>query len=252
MLEKLGGVKITDFHSHILPEMDDGSRSVEESMDMLKLLHSQGIDRVVLTPHFYPDNEHPDSFFARRSIAIEALKTALRESKSDKARMPLMCVGAEVAYFNGMSMYKELRSLCIEGTNVMLLEMPFEKWTDVIVNEVCKIQMEFDIQVVLAHVDRYYKYISTEELAKLKSKQILMQINADPFLGFLSGARANKLLCSNYVNVMGSDSHNMASRVSNMDRAIEKICSKGRASNLTVIMQTADELLASAQALTWD
>ena len=58
-------MKITDFHSHILPFMDDGSKSVEESLDMLRLLKSQGVDRVVLTPHFYPNYEDPEQFLSK-------------------------------------------------------------------------------------------------------------------------------------------------------------------------------------------
>jgi protein-tyrosine phosphatase len=53
---------ISDFHTHILPAMDDGSASVEESIALLELEAAQGVERVVLTPHFYPMRESPAEF----------------------------------------------------------------------------------------------------------------------------------------------------------------------------------------------
>ena len=51
-----------DFHSHILPAMDDGSRNIEESLQMLRMLQEQGVERVIATPHFYADENPPDVF----------------------------------------------------------------------------------------------------------------------------------------------------------------------------------------------
>ena len=50
------GIRITDFHSHVLPGADHGSDSVETSERQLELLNGAGIDRVVATPHFYPSD----------------------------------------------------------------------------------------------------------------------------------------------------------------------------------------------------
>ena len=54
-----------DFHSHILPGMDDGSSSPEESLAMLEVSAEQGVDEIFATSHFYPDEEDPASFLAR-------------------------------------------------------------------------------------------------------------------------------------------------------------------------------------------
>ena len=58
---------LTDFHSHILPGIDDGSKRVSDSLAMLKILRSQGVERVIFTPHFYAHrNESVNSFIKRR------------------------------------------------------------------------------------------------------------------------------------------------------------------------------------------
>ena len=62
-----------DWHTHILPEMDDGSRSVEESKQMLQALHEQEIDCVIATPHFLANREPVEHFLARREQAYRQL-----------------------------------------------------------------------------------------------------------------------------------------------------------------------------------
>ena len=65
---------ITDFHSHVLPCLDDGSASVEQSIEMLQAEAEQGITHVVATPHFYPSSHKLDSFISKVDNAISQLK----------------------------------------------------------------------------------------------------------------------------------------------------------------------------------
>ena len=67
---------LTDFHSHILPGVDDGSTSVEESIAMLRMLSRQGVSHVVATPHFYPNYDDPEQFLRRRKDVYEDLLAA--------------------------------------------------------------------------------------------------------------------------------------------------------------------------------
>ena len=68
---------MTDLHTHILPGVDDGAKAPEESLEMLRMERDQGVDTVVLTPHFYRDRERPEHFLKRRRAAGEALRDAL-------------------------------------------------------------------------------------------------------------------------------------------------------------------------------
>ena len=229
--------------------MDDGSDSAERSLEMLRLLRSQGVSRVVATPHFYPKKEDPDSFLKRRRDCAAMLRSAIEFSGMDKSLIPEVCIGAEVAYYNGMSLTNRIRELCIEGTNVMLLEMPFCKWSDSVVSEVCKMQRELGLQIVLAHVDRYMQYVDSAKLFKLKSYRVLMQVNADPFLRFFSGHKMLKLLQTGTANVLGSDFHNLEERSSHMDEAMQTIIDRGYGERLEKMMAHADELLKQAVPL---
>jgi protein-tyrosine phosphatase len=66
---------VLDFHSHILPEVDDGSQSVDESILMINALAEQGIDRIVATPHFYANDESVSEFLVRRQKAYNEFNT---------------------------------------------------------------------------------------------------------------------------------------------------------------------------------
>ena len=70
---------IADFHSHVLPGMDDGSRSTEESLEILKRMQEQGIAAVVATPHFYASRHFPEEFLERRERAKQKILQAAKE-----------------------------------------------------------------------------------------------------------------------------------------------------------------------------
>ena len=145
-----------DFHSHVLPEMDDGSRDAEMSVMMLKMLCSQGVGYVVATPHFYPYETNFDQFLRKRQESVDRLVKAVGEE--DRAVMPQLFVGAEVAYFRGISKSEAVNCLCVEGTKLMLLEMPFDRWENDELNEVLAIKSRLGITPMIAHIDRYLPY----------------------------------------------------------------------------------------------
>lgn len=211
---------MTDFHSHILPKMDDGSRSVEESLEMLKALSEQGITRVVATPHFYANDESVSDFLSRRQASLERLKSSL------SAETPEILTGAEVRYYDGISRLSELKSLCIQGTQLLLLEMPETRWTEYTVKELIDISSDGKVTLVLAHIERYLAYQKPEVFYWLLRNGILMQINASFINGFFSQRKAIKLLKNNEVHFLGSDCHNMTGRPPDIGRALDSVQKK--------------------------
>ena len=107
-----------DFHSHILPGIDDGSASVQQSVEMLRMEAEQGIKYVVATPHFYPKHDTLEHFLARRTRA----EARLREEMTKHTGLPEVSVGAEVYYFSGISESDAIRDLTIAGKKFILLE----------------------------------------------------------------------------------------------------------------------------------
>ena len=120
----------TDYHSHILPNIDDGSDSIKTSLKMIKMMKQQGIGIIVATPHFYMHREASlDSYLVKRQNAYEKLMSADPAVKD-------IHIGAEVAIEKGISVLGELEKLCISGTRLILLEPPFTQYNSWIVEEV--------------------------------------------------------------------------------------------------------------------
>ena len=206
-----------DWHSHVLPKMDDGSRNVDESLQMLELLKKQAVKTVVATPHFYANEETVDEFLSRRSKANEELCSAMGESG-----IRLAC-GAEVRYYPGIAKMEGLERLAIDGGGILLLEMPMDKWTEYTVRELCELASTRGLTVVLAHIERYLNLQSGGVVERLCANGLLMQSNASFFNDFITRHKAFRLLMSGNIHFIGSDCHNMKERAPQIGRAYELI-----------------------------
>ena len=207
---------VTDFHSHILPGIDDGSTSLEESLAMLRLEAEQGIRRVVATPHFYPRHDDPERFLEKRSRAEAALRVAMAEEPD----LPELLVGAEVHFFPGMSHSDILPRLTISGTRCILVEMPMPPWTESMYRELEQIWQHWGITPVIAHVDRYIRPLHTFGIPKrLAQLPVVVQANAS----FFQQSMAMQMLKKGQIHLLGSDCHNLTTRRPNLGNAVEKI-----------------------------
>lgn len=206
-----------DFHTHILPGMDDGCKSVAESLWMLRQEQQQGVDTVVLTPHYYPWENSPEEFLARRSRAWEALKKQLPEDS------PRLLLGAEVHYFEGMGSAPQLKMLRISGTDLLLLEMPFARWTQRMVEDLLECASTPNIQVVLAHAERYFSLQPKAIWPRLRGSGIWMQANVSFFSSWKTRYQAMRMLQRGEIQFLGSDCHRQHWRAPNWDTLPPKI-----------------------------
>ena len=209
-----------DWHSHVLPSMDDGSRDVEESVLMLRVLKEQGVDTVIATPHFYANDESVDSFLERRAESFASLKDKL---DSDA---PKILLGAEVRYYAGIGRMEALDRLAIESTRLVLIEMPMTRWTEYTVKELTELSRSSRLTVVLAHIDRYLKLQSADVWQRLAESGILMQANASAFGGMFERRSMIRLLNNGMLHFIGSDCHNMTSRPPKLIGAYEMLAKK--------------------------
>ena len=206
---------LTDFHTHILPGVDDGSDSILQSLEMLRILKKQNMSRVVATPHFYPSSDHPKRFLVRRAMALEQLEAALEPD------MPRIIPAAEVRYFDGLSDCEQLEELTIGSTPYLLVEMPGTPWTERMYRELQEIWQKRSITPVIAHVDRYISPFHTHHIPeRLKELPVLVQANANFFLRRTSRSMAMKMLRDGQIHCLGSDCHNTSTRPPNLDKAV--------------------------------
>ena len=211
---------VTDFHSHILPGIDDGSRSVEESIAMLRIEAEQGIRHVVATPHFYPQYQTPEAFLEKRDHAV----AILREEMQKHEGLPQLSVGAEVYFFHGISQSECLKELTIAQKSCILLEMPEYSWSDSMFREIADIYSRQGITPIIAHVDRYRRYFRSSKIPqRLQAMPVLVQANAEFFLNRATVGKACRMLRGGQIHLLGSDCHNLTSRTPNLADAVANI-----------------------------
>ncbi|MBR2489961.1 MAG: capsular polysaccharide biosynthesis protein [Ruminiclostridium sp.] len=233
---------VIDFHSHILPGIDDGSDSVEMSLAMLMRSRKQGIGHVVATPHFYARHDTPEAFLARRARA----EARLRQAMAGEAGMPRLTMGAEVAFYPGMSGSDALGSLCIGQSRYILVELPGTPWYNSIYEELQAIWDRQGLVPVIAHVDRYLEPFRTERLmGKLEDLPVLIQANAEFFLRRSTARTAFRLLRNGRIHLLGSDCHNLSSRAPNLGQAVEEIRWKLGREALAWIAEHQREILSA-------
>ena len=211
---------IIDFHSHILPGVDDGSPSLDISLAMLQAMARQGITHVVATPHFYPRYDHPRDFLERRNQAEALLRAAMCHQEG----LPELLVGAEVGFFRGISQSDFLPELTIRGTHSILIEMPPAPWPEEFYRELQEIWTRWNIMPIIAHIDRYMGSFRTYGIPKrLAEMPVYVQANAEFFLERHSEKMAFRMLKADQIHLLGSDCHNLSDRKPNMGAALRKI-----------------------------
>ena len=231
---------VTDFHSHILPGMDDGSADVAESLAMLRIEAEQGIGHVVATPHFYARYDNPDHFLEKRDRAEQLL----REAMATESGLPEITVGAEVYFFRGMSESEFLPRLTIGSESCILIEMPHGHWTEEMYRELAAVWEKRRILPILAHIDRYIRpFHARKVLQKLEQLPVLVQANADFFLERSTAGLAMRMLKEDRIQLLGSDCHNMDSRKPNLGSALERIEKKLGSEVLDAVRKYEHEVL---------
>ena len=104
--------------------------------------------------------------------------------------------------------------------------MPFKKWTEFSVREICDISNMGKYTVVLAHIERYIKRQSNAVIERLLQNGVLFQCNATFFTSTLSSRKAFNMLKKTQIHFLGSDSHNMTSRPPNTKKALDKMAKR--------------------------
>jgi len=233
--------KRIDFHTHILPEMDDGSTSVEMSLQMIQTLHRQDVFCIVATPHFYPLRDNPKRFLAKRKARMDLLKSTYQQE------IPLLLSGAEVQYFEGITTMGDLPQMRIENSSALMIEMPMCRWSERMIRDIEELNSRHEYQVILTHAERYLMFGNLSSIREFAGYGIKIQISADSFSGVFKSRKALKMLDEGLVHILGSDCHNMTSRPPSLSNAYEFIEEKRGKGAVQKIMNHGIRLLSERE-----
>lgn len=209
-----------DFHTHVLPRIDDGSESLEMSIKMLKADFRAGVDTVICSSHCHPHtNDSLKAFVQKRELAFLDLQNEIK----DMDDVPKILRGCELHLTTDISDFPNLSDLCIEGTNYIMLEMPFERWDDWLYDTIYSISLR-GLKPVIAHIERYAHM--KDKLHNLFELDIIYQINTDSFLNARSRRFITQLIRDGYGHIIGSDMHNLTTRATTYAEAFKIIETK--------------------------
>ena len=199
-----------DFHTHILPSIDDGAKTVENSLFLLDAVSKLGMSQVVLSPHYYPSQERISEFVSRRNESCRALAEAIKINRENGIRFPQLHVAAEVYLEQIIFNNNDLTPLTLDSKGkFMLTELIYEdELTHSTESMVRQLVYSYNIVPILAHIDRYPFLMKEKNLLRLLDMGCVAQMNVSSLLGFFKRKKMLKYIEKGYIGVIGTDIHN--------------------------------------------
>ncbi len=210
-----------DFHTHILPNVDDGSKSIEETFKLLKEAADAGFDAVISTSHYM------EGYYEETVAKRETWLNAISENLHKKDINLKLYLGSEIyASNNIISLLEDAKASSINNSKYILFEYPMNTKPMNLYGCIYDIQ-DAECIPVLAHPERYAFIQKNPELVyDLIQKGVLMQSNYGSILGRY-GEKAKlivkKLLENDMVHFLGSDVHRPGSVYPHIKESLEEI-----------------------------
>lgn len=236
---------MVDLHSHILPCMDDGSKTIEESVKLMELELADGVGRVALTPHYLPERRSMQAFIVKRQKSAAGLKQILNASDLQVE----IVTGAEVFLTPELLNEKNLGSLCYSGTSYMLVELPVGYYREWIPDILYQLRLR-GISPVIAHIERYPYFLRhPETLYALVNAGAFTQVNADSILSAGRSVRCflTKLMRHNLIHVIATDAHSVKHRPPHLKQAYRYIEKKYGQQAVSYFQHNAQSILSGKE-----
>ena len=203
---------LTDYHSHVLPSMDDGAYTVRESLRMLDMWAAQDVARVAATPHFHLHREPAKTFLARRDDSISRLPAA--------GTHPALLIGAEVYISEGLCEISELTQLTLAGSKYIMLELPYFRFSQRVLEEAQNIMHDYGLIPIFAHIERYIQwYTNADIMDVLAIPGVVWQVNHESLFYDDTLDFTLDLIQGGHPVIFGSDAHNTRQRPPNAAEA---------------------------------
>jgi len=195
-----------DMHSHLIPGIDDGSKTMEESIDLIKKYAAHGFRKLVTTPHIMSD-----AYRNTPEIILSGLEKLRAAVKNEGINMELEAA-AEYYFDEGFTKYIKEKNLLTIGGKYVLFEVSYMNAPDNI-NQVI-----FDIQIagyipILAHPERYpFWYHDFNRYHQLKDAGVMLQLNTNSLSGYYGPEAkkiAERMINEKMIDFIGSDMHGL-------------------------------------------
>jgi protein-tyrosine phosphatase len=205
-----------DMHSHLIPGIDDGVGSLEESVESAKLLYNIGYKHVITTPHIMADY-YPNTPEIIKN-GLDKVQKALKE-----ANIPIT-IDAAAEYYLDYTFYENFKkeNLLPINDKFLLFELSFLNRPQILNEMIFKIQTAGFVPI-LAHPERYsYWFRDFQKFRDLKDRGVWLQANINSFAneyGVPTRKLAEKLAREGLIDLLGSDFHRIQ-HIQSMQKAL--------------------------------
>ena len=229
------GPLYADMHSHLIPGIDDGAKSIEESLELITNLHEAGYKKLVTTPHIQQE------FYRNSPEIILAGLDNLRDAVATAGIPVSIEAAAEYLVDDGFEEKMKGGKLMTFGDNYLLIELNYYNPHPDIKNIIFNLQVD-GYKVILAHPERYsYWFSDFKKFEELKDRSVYFQINMISLAGHYPDPvkkYAEMFLDKGMAEFLGTDMHNMhyMNSVQNarLEKAVEKAVLSGKLLNSTI------------------
>lgn len=235
---------MTDIHCHIIPFVDDGSRTTEVSLEMLREEVRQGVNRIICTPHYRR------GFYERSEEEIKNVLEELSENVRKEGIPVELYLGREVKFhakeYKSFLEKRVVPTMC--GGDYVLLEFNYDMETDI--DEVVYDTQMAGYKPIIAHIERYSYFRKVENVARIKAAGAMIQVNADSIASkdFPKERKfVKQLLKFKLADFVGSDVH--SGRVNYMKKAYDKVAKKDRVYADMIFDKNADLIIGQNRPL---
>ncbi len=197
-------MKIIDIHTHILPNVDDGSDSLEKSIEHLSKISDNGVEKIFLTPHYMLGK------YANKKEEVVKQFELLKEEVSKNSLNIELILGAEVYCDDTLLEQVKEERLTLGSSNYVLFETSLNDISDNSKSFIYELQMN-RFRPILAHPERYsYVHVHPHIVKEFIDRDVLVQVNASSLLGY-HGKKVKeiswRLLYKGYAHFVASDDH---------------------------------------------
>lgn len=213
-----------DFHTHILPGVDDGAKSEDMTKEMLRMAYNQGVRTMLATSHNYPGKENAS--VEKLTELCGTVQQWAKEIGEDFKILP----GNEIFYRKSVcEELEENKILTLGGSNYVLIEFsPYEKFSKIY--DGMKELVNSGYYPVVAHMERVECLLTKpEHVRDLIKLGCYIQVNCESLFGGMFDSTTSKILKymkNGCVHFLGSDCHNVKSRAPVMQDCVKRLYKK--------------------------
>ena len=203
-----------DIHNHFLFNLDDGSKNIEETKELIRISKNQGVKTIFFTPHVnssvsYGTREDHENCFQKIKTFANSLEVDCH-------------LGAEI-YIPFRLPEIDFSKYRMGNKNILLVEFSLHNDTPIL--DHCHNLINQGYKIIIAHVERYL-YLTLEDVQELKDMGVFLQVNSSSILNKrnrLVHKKALKYIKKGIVDFVASDSHNLTTRPPNLKLAFNKL-----------------------------